>query len=51
MKPLNRSEIKKFFKKKISNLDDYLNFELIFLLQSFENATNVGHMFRLADVG
>lgn len=49
MKPLNRSEIKKFLKKKIVDLDDYPNFELIFLLQSFENATNVGHMFRLAD--
>ncbi len=46
MKPLKRSKIKKLMQKYQASVSDV---ELVFLLQNFENAVNVGHMFRIAD--
>ena len=46
MKPLKRSKIKKLMQKYQASASDV---ELVFLLQNFENAVNVGHMFRIAD--
>lgn len=48
MQPLKRTKIRKFFKEYKSLLEDS-GIEVVFLLQSFESALNVGHMFRLAD--
>ena len=46
MKPLKHSKIKRLmhkFRESNNGVD------LIFLLQNFENAVNIGHMFRIAD--